>query len=1232
MPETSPPQSAPQPIFDFDELAPERESLKKLESEKTISLQESAKAEILALTENTQHPLYELPPNADEHLRQLQGSAQQKMILMVEYMDALASMGVNQDKHAAFVETANSFLEGIRALESAAQEFAREDVAALAGSDEFKKSRSSLKEALGLKGEQQSFDDLLAELASPIQSPSATKVTHEKTMQARLDATYQSLIALQYELLTFTFGPALRSLQYQEQFPDLLEGENANNLTAEEVDAVLKTLAVFVHQRRMYEARLQKAEPDKSSNIYAYLGVAAEEVAEEFAEGSINFGTLKPGQAPVLRFLKLPNWFTRMDIAAQRNMLVGFQKAKEMLGANAPKISEVLGSLEKSPIGSKFWKQLMTIESPVTVALYAMYVHSSGNPLKATMDFAGFLATSAASNALLASATELLAGAALVAQRAKNTELALRLLTLARLPKHPAIQFAAAIGIALGMSPVIDACTSWVDEQIPDSAKKRGLNNAISIVSGSSIIDSAQFLWTESGFGSIDTETDATSYLSKEVLAGAWDSTGIIQSRKMNGIIDWNEKVDRAAENETNPLMRKLHQLEHADYGGPWAQRRAFELYSFTEQAKQLQSAIGAELVKRGKIKNAGSFDLLTIATSDTSEERPDWQMKIMEDDTRTATGASIAYIKSLGEKDELSQLWKSYRPLLKIISERVATYRHLQIYNKQTWLGDGKQKEMPKMVQDGIAAEISYQMQRKDILTYSKNSGYSKDHFMLLVTDVEERRAHRDVPMKLQITDETAWPNAFTDLPGWLKRLQKHNDINKNVIDKVDRHFLELVLASLKAESTQGKNAFRFAKLSEKILAESQEQPELAMHAMLMAYAKTLPDEDIAKQLHPSRWWQDEYNKLQVMHTKEKDPIKRAELSKKMLKTAADYRGSGAGGVSSLDLYKKMPNDMSVNTHVCLRYDVQEKTWYVDTTVHAEMPYIAISGLGSRHHFPKMNIRETVPFSQWRKDNPVSAAILAPEMIWHEKFITQMAKVQKEDEDAMTAHYKKLEHQRIEQEKTDAERARDAAKARPNMWVPFGQEIDNIRYERVLYHADGDAFIYLKSPEDLSVPAWRSADSPPAVMQTRLLVTQKGKSFSMIMGPNYRPFIEHFENGAYANMSYLFTAGLTFPYATESGERLNANSMRQPIMNMLGTFNCSNTMWHVDWQDAVENAVKDEQFYRDPETASWFLRQLHTELDYATRVGSDSSKRKPLTLRAFVDAIAKTKSIVNKG
>jgi hypothetical protein len=1194
MAETPSAPSAIPPRFDFEELAPEREALRQLETEQTIDLGESPKMKILALTENTQHPLYELPPNAGEDLQQLQGSAQQKMILMVEYLNKLAGMGVRNPNHIAFRETTTAFLATIQKLETEAQETARLDIAAIAGSVDFEKSRSALRKSLKLKGEQKTFDDLLSELASPIQSPAESKVNQEPEMKAKLDETYRALVGLQYELLTFTFGPALRSLHLQENFPDVLAGAKEPELTKEEIDAVLKTVAVFIHQRKMYEARLQKTEPEKPSQLYAYLGVVANELGEEFAENSLNFSKLAPRQVPVLRFMRLPNWFVRMDIAVQRSMLVGFQQARGMIGANAPQITEVLGTLEKSPIGSKFWKQLMTIESPVTVALFAMHVHASGNPIKATMDFAGFLTASAASGALLASATELLAGAAIMAQRAKNTELALQLLTLARLPKHPAIQFAAAIGLAMGLAPVIDACTSWIDEQIPDGGGKRATNDAISIVSGASVIDTVTFAWGED-FGGFDPETDATTYLSREVLTAYSSKDFGLQSRKINGIVDWNDKVSRAENNETNPLMQKLHGLERADYGGPWTQRKAFELYTFVERAKQLQSAIGEELVKRGKLKNPASFDLLWVATSGDNEERPDWAVKRMEDDMDTPVGTSIAYIKGLDAKDELSQLWKAYRPLLKTISERVTTYRHLQIYNEAEWLGESGKKGMPPLVQKGIAAEVSYQMQRKDILTYRKDSPYDKATFMRLVTDVEERRARRDVPMKLQLSDEKAWPNIFTNPGDWLKRLETHNDINGNVLGKVDRHFLELVVGALKAETTQNKNSFRFDKVSEQILSESQENPQLASRAMLMAYAKTLPDEEIAKGLQESTFWSTEYNRLRPEFEAAKDPPTRLRLISEMLNAATNYNNrNSAGGVGSFEQYKKMPNGLTVSCDVHLQYDSREQRWYVETVASGSMPYIAISELGSRHRFPDMRVRETVPFSEWRKFNPLSAAKLAPQMLWHEKFMKQLTdvykKVLKEAEEAnkkAEEEYKKTEAFRMDQ-------ARETARKSPNTWVPFHGPMDKRYYEYVAFDDAEKAFVYLSEPKHerklyASAPGTPvpSSDWKPG-MQVQL---ENGKgAIVWNMKPDYQKVIETKYGADFARP---MEHALTFPMQGEGSASAKAE---RTLFTMVSLYSDAQPISRA-WEKAMEDALTDTKFMDDPEKFRLYFAYLRGRL-----------------------------------
>ncbi len=1209
------PPTAPHSVsLGFEELSEERGTLAKLDAMRGDLQLESSLRSLADLAEHRQHPLYALPEGASDTLIALQATAQEKLALLHQNLTGLERIGVSEEKKNLLSSLVQSFLADIQALETLAQQTARDDLAMLLNDAVFADARGELRSALNINGEQRTFEDLLRELSSPLEAPEKNPVQHDPQMQQKLTERHAALVQLQYELLAFTIAPALRELKERKEFRSTLAEDADVTLTKEEREAVAKALAAFLMQRRVYEARLNNREPEKASKLYLYLGVAAEEGAEELAEGKFSFKKLPEGRAPVLRFLRTPEWMQRLDAGTRQKMLEGFRDARLALGQKAPRLSQVLGSMERSPVGRQFWKQLLTIESPVTVMLYAMYVHTSGNPLKATLNYAAFLTTSAASNALLESAVRMLAQSAIWAQRARNFRTASALLKLARLPKNPVIIFAAALAIALGLSQVIDDITSWIDEKIPDTPEKQAVNNALNVVSGGSTIESVEFLAGEVGLRKADPETEAFSYLSQELLTV---ESGGMQRRKMNGITDWNGTVDRAITSEVNPLMQELWKLEYASGSGAWADRHAFELYCDVQRAQELERSIGAELAERGVLQNPQSFGMLWIATMDSGNDRPDWAVKRTEDDASGPQGKAIAYIKGLKEDDDLAKTWKYYRPLVQRIAEKVTTFLHLGMYKREQWLGANGAKGMPEMARRGIAAEISYQIARRDILTFREGNVYDKDSFMKLVTDVEQRRASRDVPMKLRLQSERPWPNPFTDIKGWLERLVIHNDLNKSATDDVHRHFLEKMLGAMNAETLQHKNAFKFRQLSEAILQECQEDPLTAMHALPLAYMEAMPDEELLKSAYPSTWWQDEFNALDAQLQKTKNPRDRLSTRVHMLEVFLNYREYGAAGVPILSTHKTFANDLNVAGAVKFFYRPRERRWYVHTRASASMPYIAISGLGSRHRFPDLNIGKVQPFSEWRAEHVEIARRVAPQLIWHEQWVRTLEQRIADEEAAV----KKLETEEKERKTTEQEKTRENAKKQPLTWQLFGEVHGDRHYNYIAYHPGKRAFIYVQVPEMEQKSYVTAPGSPAPNTDVAVFMRIEAEDGTWCQGRvtgNEEQFWATYKEGKFKEYGRVFREALALPVLqTERMDRVAAN--RITLTNILAAYVNGGGLRNAQWRDQIETVLADRWYFRSDGRAQQFLTVLEQQIFEATR---DGDTWKYLTQPAFRSAV----------
>lgn len=713
------PERAPDtPAVPYEEFSSEREKLAALDQAEARSDFSSAIKRIRAATDDKSHPLYSLPEGATPALEQEQAQLQGLIRAATHPPEGVGDARIAADKIMLIESMVASF-------EARANAEAAATLAAITRDAGMKPYRAALRDAIGAGGTPEQFDEFMRWCASDIPAP-RPRDGASKADVAKLEQSYRALRTAQYGLVDRVFNLSMLELQRREKFPE--DGERPG-LTDKEKKAVLKSMAIFVSRRTTYEGQLRKQPLEKPSVAFAILGTVVEELAEEGFE-SLHFG--EP-------LVKPPAWLEQFDAATRAKIMEGYGGAANMIGKRCPALSNVLRTMEKSPLGSRFWKQLLTIESPVTVLLFMIHVHQSPNKLKATLDFASFLAASAVSGALLETTTALLVAGARVMAARRNMQGMRVFMYLARLPKHPGVQFAAAIAFAMGAAPVIDAITTWVDEKIPDGPGKRALNDGISVVSGSSIIESAEFLAGEVGLSQVDPEKDSLAYMSRELLTIEWE--GGMQRRKMNGMLDWNAAVDRRIAAEWNPLAKRLYQFEKAD-GGKWADREAFRMFSLVQHGKSLQDAIAGQLVERGIIDVPARLDFLYWATDGEGAERPDHAVARIEDDASFPEGRVAAYVKGLAsspkpEDKTLVAQWKEYRSAIRDIASRTVTFRHLGVYDKKAWFGDKPGTKITDRVQRGIAAEITYRMDRDEILTRRVDAREARDEFARFLTSL---------------------------------------------------------------------------------------------------------------------------------------------------------------------------------------------------------------------------------------------------------------------------------------------------------------------------------------------------------------------------------------------------------------------------------------------------------------------------------------------------------------
>lgn len=542
--------------------------------------------------------------------------------------------------------------------------------------------------------------------------------------------------------------------RFEEYFRELLDEKNLQISTVEKFEEAMKLknrdwswanlsdpFTNFAILREVYEHSIAH-KTKEASKFELYTGVVLAELSEEVTEEYLKFG-----REP---FFKITKTLKGYGLGATRAVVSGGARAASLIESRVPvsRIARAVGNklappgmkelaemISKSPFGKKFWKDLLKVESPATVLIIGYYLHSSKDKIKASLNFATFIAGSRAVGAGL----ELIA----MAQELKMLANFPKLRLILSAPGHPVLKFVVAIAALLGLSSYIDKMNSYVSDKIPDGFWKHEAGKALSLVTGGPI-----FAVLEDFIMGVDPERDRMNYLQKE--NRVYFDTAYIHDER-----SWNEKV----ENTTgNPILKRMWLLEKIDRS--WQMREMVHFHAEAEVLRMSAEDLNKKLISM-KEKHPGDFDpdaimdLVDIATSDKdfigvatvgALTRNDRALEELIDNGTKEIGKVHAYIKGLDtdEEDskdieELKQLWQDCLALSRQVAKHTSVYRHIGRYSKEEWLG--KEGKKPPLYEEGLAEIIAYQIKRDMLLEYDEGRGITAPthaHYLTMLAKAE--------------------------------------------------------------------------------------------------------------------------------------------------------------------------------------------------------------------------------------------------------------------------------------------------------------------------------------------------------------------------------------------------------------------------------------------------------------------------------------------------------------
>jgi hypothetical protein len=543
------------------------------------------------------------------------------------------------------------------------------------------------KNAMGLQEvSDDDFRELLADLRSPLTPPERAA---DQSNVASLRQMHPEIEKLRTDL----------SRDIDKRLLSLGQAGNQENLDVEMAFWKEDVVALMLH-RHHYE-KLAGLDTKKSSKYIQFLTMAGSEAIEELMEG------LKFGERPWrYRWKTMEN----VDIATRDAFVRAGDQVTKMFAKSGikcpPRVLRILAAMAESPLGGQLLKSMIKFESPVTVVLFAMYLHQTDNKIKAAVDWAGFMVTSHLSGEILVIADKILLGRNAV--KAGSKVLA-----------HPVLKFTAALLLIFGFQKEFNQLTSWVDRQIPESRLKHSAGLAISTVFGDSLITHGEIWLQDAGVIKVSPQTEQKKYLMNTRIQGG-EYVVDLDSRMNRTLKDWNAAVDVAIRDAKNPVQKRLWELEKVTDPIAWSKREAAHLFPAVVNFKTLETDLNANLKAKGK--DFPPLDLVETVISDNSDAPNDRAFARVLENHRGIDD----YMRTLDEKDPLRESWNVYRSRGNTIAKTVRLYRHLTkpehdavgnlgeiSYNRQQWLGD--LKSIPPFVQEGLREEMLYQLRRKE-------------------------------------------------------------------------------------------------------------------------------------------------------------------------------------------------------------------------------------------------------------------------------------------------------------------------------------------------------------------------------------------------------------------------------------------------------------------------------------------------------------------------------------
>lgn len=572
-----------------------------------------------------------------------------------------------------------------------------------------------LPEEMGTKD----FDGLIAEVLKPLDTPDQAKNPKLKEDIKRMENVRKT-----YEALETDRAGYARKIE---------GGLFRKPISKEDQEKWASQFSTYLLKRDLYE-RLMLQRDSSTSKLMLYAGMVVNEIGEELGEDLFKLSDKTLYEKYVL---KVP-FIANLDAAARTKLLSGWTSVVDALkakGVPTASMGKMFAFLNRTPLGPKFWGDLLKVESPATVVLWGMFMYTAEDKVKAAAQFGSFLATSKMSNRVVegayAAASKMIdAEIRLVQLMADGPQKAQKMARLQKFkrwwdktPGGTAVKFSVAMLVAVGMSDTLDQLSTKLDKAIPDSETKHYIEVGLRVISTEFLVGEADELLYETGAFNVNPLRDQMQFFTNERF-NLTEGPDFVQ---FHTIEDWNERVDQSIEAEkskgpqANLIAIEMFKLQRIDDPVKWSERQSVALFGQVSTLRGSEKDLGTELASRGIIDSPSALNACEIAIADGVEQRNDRQLEYALGVGTGSPGLKAARLffedeTKVPKDDPLREKWNEYVALSKEIARAVSVYKKLGLYgSKEEWFGayppktDDPEGSLPPKVKRGMIEELAF-------------------------------------------------------------------------------------------------------------------------------------------------------------------------------------------------------------------------------------------------------------------------------------------------------------------------------------------------------------------------------------------------------------------------------------------------------------------------------------------------------------------------------------------